>query len=488
MEQLTKERISEMGESELADNVVSIFDLPDPIKREQVSLLMSARAKELGISRAFERLLRAANNAENKLSSEYTQANRQPDSGVSLQYDSKNRPAETIDNYLAILRNDEHFSTVRFNQFTISPEITERLKTRNWQDVDDSSSMQYIESAYGLYNQPKYEHSIRMLCKERAYHPVRDYIDALKWDGTPRIESFLTEWMGCEDSDYSKEVSRLIFAGGIHRIYGPGCKFDSVPVLIGTKQGEGKSTLVRWLAIKDDWYGELTTIEGKEGIEAIQGTWICEISELLAMVRSKEVEAAKAYITRQVDKYRVPWDKRPSTAPRQCIFIGTTNKERFLTDKTGNRRWFPIHVNSDGYELYKREKECRAYIVQCWAEAKAKYSDEFTKLAPNYKLLDTIRQKQQAAEEDDWREGMIEDYLSKKRPGDTVCAMELYQEALKMGEYNKPSPAEQSAINLIMQKFPLWERTDKPVRFHKYGVSRGWTYTPGMLTDDEVPF
>lgn len=486
MEQLTKERIGQMDSGELAENVVSIFEYKDPVKREMMALVMEERAKELGIQRSFQRLFKAANAADKKNAEEYSAASAEMNSGISLVYDAKGNPAEIIDNYLAIFRGDDYFRTFRFNLFSLMPEITENMKKRAWKDQDDSAAMRYIESAYHLYHQPKYEHAFRVFCGERAYHPILDYIDALTWDGTPRIESFLSRWMGCEDSDYTREVSRLIFAGGIHRIYDPGCKFDCVPVLIGTKQGEGKSSIVRWLAIKDEWYGELTVFDGKEGIEAIQGTWICEIGELLAMVRAKEVESIKAYITRQVDKYRVPWDKRPSTAPRQCVFVGTTNKERFLTDKTGNRRWFPVRVNMDGYDLFKIEKECRAYIIQCWAEAKAKYGDEFMRLAPDYSLREVIQQKQQAAEEDDWREGMIEDYLFNKRPGDIVCAMELYQEALKMGEYNRPAPHEQTAIGLIMQRFPAWKRTAKSIRFPKYGVSRGWELegTP----DDEVPF
>jgi predicted P-loop ATPase len=485
MQELTKETIRSMNREELVDNVVDLFRYRDVLKREQLAVFMEERAKELGMQRAFQRLLKAANDADKKLADEYTAANASMHSGIQLTFDAKGKPAETIDNYLQIFRVDDKFRTLRYNQFKQVPEITENLETRIWAPADDSEALHYIERKYEIYHPERYRHAMRVFYRERGYHPVREYIDSLKWDGVPRVEHFLTKWMGCENTDYIQEVSRLMFAGGIHRIYEPGIKFDTVPVLIGTKQGEGKTMLLHWLAIKDDWYSELTVFDGKEGIEAIQGTWICEIGELLAVARAKEVEAIKSYITRQADKYRVPYAERPETFHRQCIFIGTTNNEQFLSDKTGNRRWLPVHVKMNGYELFKQEKECRAYIEQCWAEARAKYNDEFTELAPRYELLDVIRQKQQDAEEEDWREDMIETYLSKKKPGDCICTMQLYQEALNMSEYDKPSPAEQKAIRLIMQKFPEWERTSAPVYFAKYGSTRGWKKKDDA---DDLPF
>ena len=119
-----------------------------------------------------------------------------------------------------------------------------------------------------------------------------------------------------------------------------------MPVLIGTKQGEGKSTLVRWLAMKDDYFTEVTEIEGQKGMEAVEGAWICEMGELLALTKAREIEAVKSYLTRLADRYRRPFDRRVTDHKRQCIFIGTTNKEQFLTDKTGNRRFYPVKVYS----------------------------------------------------------------------------------------------------------------------------------------------
>jgi predicted P-loop ATPase len=485
MEQYTQEQIDNMTAEDLIEGVYKIYEIPDLFTRESLTFRLAARARKLGVLGQFRRLLKAAETDEKKSAALYTSMNSRANIGIQLTYGQDGKPAQTIKNYLTIMRNDDYFITFRYNLFKLCAEYTENMKVKRWGDGEDSAAIDYIESKYGLCYEPKYQHAMRIFKGERSYHPIRDYVDSLQWDGVPRIKNFLSRWMGCEDTPYHQEVSRLIFAGGIHRLYDSGCKFDIVPVLIGTRQGEGKSSLVRMLAIKDEWYGELTDFEGARGIEAIQGKWICEIGELLAMVRAKETESIKAYTSRQVDSYRAPYDRHVSSLPRQCIFVGTTNKERFLTDKTGNRRFFPVKVNMQGYDLFAREKECREYIIQCWAEAKAHYNDPLTSLVEDRKLLDVILQKQHASEEDDWREGMICAYLESKHGGDCVCALELWQEGLGMGCFSRPTLSESNAISLIMQRMINWKRGESPIRFSKYGVQRYWTK---IEKQEELPF
>jgi len=146
-----------------------------------------------------------------------------------------------------------------------------------------------------------------------------------------------------------------------------------MPVLIG-KQGGGKSTFVRWLAMEDRFFTELRTIEGKEGLEAINGAWIVEVSELLALTRTKEQEAVKAYLSTLVDKYRPAYGRNIVEQPRSCVFIGTSNRAQFIVDKTGGRRFYPVECVRTGYDLFRRETEIREYIQQCWAEAYANRS------------------------------------------------------------------------------------------------------------------
>lgn len=399
----------------------------------------------------------------------------------NLQPDPKTgKPVCTIENFLIAMQSDKRYANVRYNELSDRPEVHGIMVNgtptiQKWTDTDEAASENYLESAYGLFSSQKHEKALRILFKERRYHPIRDVVDAVKWDGVERCEEFLIRWAMVDDCPYSREVSRLIFAGGIHRLYAPGTKFDDVPILIGIKQGEGKSTLVRWLAIRDEWYGEVTLFEGQQAIEQLQGKWICEISELLALTKTKEQEAAKAYITRAVDSYRKPWDKNVTELPRRCVFIGTSNNSNPLSDKSGNRRYYPVEVKSDGYDLYDHEDEIRAYILQCWAEARDKFR---AGKMPNYadrKLVDVYREKQEEAMQDDWRVGAISAFLEKKAEGELTCIREICHKALSPNpDFPKePSLIESKDIGMIMNKMPGWERIGTR-RVGSYGSQKSW--------------
>lgn len=388
-------------------------------------------------------------------------------------------PKVTIDNFLTIMQNDRHYDGIRYNVLSQRAEIHSTVEgeviIQPWTDADEASSRNYIESAFGLYGKDKHEDALRILFKEREYNPIIDIIDSVRWDGVNRCEEFLVRWALCDDTPYTREVSRLIFAGGIHRLYAPGTKFDDVPILIGTRQGEGKSTLVRWLAINDKYYGEVNVMEGQQAIEQLQGKWICEISELLALTKTKEQEAAKAYITRAVDSYRKPWDKNVTDLPRRCVFVGTTNNSAPLTDKSGNRRYYPVEVHSSAYDLYDHEEEVRDYILQCWAEARERYK---AKKMPNYASKDLIkeyREHQEEAMQDDWRVGAIMEFLDKKLPGEYTCVREICHRALSsdLDRPHEPSLIEAKDIGMIMNRASDWERRS-PRKIGSYGKQRCW--------------
>ncbi|MEG1516624.1 MAG: VapE family protein, partial [Clostridia bacterium] len=265
-------------------------------------------------------------------------------------------------------------------------------------------------------------------------------------------------------------------------------------VLIGSKQGEGKSTLVRWLAMRDDFYADVKQFDGQQGIEELSGAWICEVGELLALTKSREVEAIKSFLTRQCDRCRHPYDHHVSDHPRQCVFIGTTNRRQFLTDKTGNRRFYPVEVHQTGYELFRREAECRADIAQCWAEARAKMDTPFMAAFADQSLSKTIRSLQESAVEDDWRVGVIDEYLRKKMPGERVFAQELRTYALYPKTENLRDVKRESVeIGIIMQDMAGWVREGKASRRHaypKYGPQKCWIKEPDLVTtmDDDMPF
>lgn len=376
------------------------------------------------------------------------------------------------------MQNDFHYDGIRYNVLSQRAEIHSmdegEIIIRPWTDAEEAQSMNYIEACFDLYSKDKHAAALRILFHEREYNPIIDIIDGVKWDGIERCEEFLVRWALCEDTPYTREVSRLIFAGGIHRLYAPGTKFDDVPILIGVRQGEGKSSLVRFLAINDKYYGEVNTMEGQQAIEQLQGKWICEISELLALTKTKEQEAAKAYITRTVDSYRKPWDRNVTDLPRRCVFIGTTNNAAPLTDRR-NRRYYPVEVHSSGYEIFDHEEEIRDYIIQCWAEAREKYKAKKMPNFANRNLLKEYREAQDNATQDDWREGAIRSFLEKKLPGEYTCIREICHLALSPDQdrVHDPSPIESREIGMIMSLIEGWKKAGNH-RCGRFGVQKCW--------------
>ena len=371
----------------------------------------------------------------------------------------------TIDNFYRLIEN-HYGSNLRLNVMTGKPEYWDHRKKIwcEWTDAEESRMRAYFERQYSMYSQVKMTDAMLIYWNSHKVNPLTDLLESLVWDGKPRVENFLHEVMKADDNEYTRECSRLIFAGGIHRAYRPGCKFDDMIVLIGT-QAAGKSTIVRWLNMEDQFFREIKTISGKEGIEAIRGVWIGEVGELMAMTRVKEAEAVKAYITSQEDSYRPPYQKNVQTIPRRCVFIGTTNNPQFLTDKTGNRRFYPVKVWSFAYKLYDNEQTIREYIRQCWAEAVHLYKEDKLQPFAKAEVLEQIRAAQEAAMEDDWRNGAIEQYLTDNKPlqGATVSVIELWHRALGEPEESKPTRKDSIEITQIISNIPGWIQCPHPI-------------------------
>lgn len=196
-----------------------------------------------------------------------------------------------------------------------------------------------------------------------SFHPVCDHFDALTWDGTPRIANWLTRYAGAADNPFVQAVSKIILVAAVRRVRSPGCKFDQMLILEGD-QGAGKSSLVRALAIRDEWFADEAPLggDGKQAIEMLVGKLIVEPAELKSL-KNSDVENVKAFLSRQADRGREAYGRIVTEAPRQCIFIGTTNSERYLMDPTGNRRFWSIKVGHIDVDGLKRD------LDQLWAEA-----------------------------------------------------------------------------------------------------------------------
>ena len=270
------------------------------------------------------------------------------------------------------LKDSDIKDLLRYNEFTHDIECVKHFP---WQGKsvrlpklwDDSDA---INCKYYLSNQKHFDvptmilhEAALVLAKRKPFHPVRNYIKSLEWDGKPRLDTWLCHYAGAEANDYVRTVGKKVLVAALARIFNPGCKFDYVLVLEG-KQGVGKSTLCEILG--GEWFGDITLdTHNKDTIDAMRGKWIIEASEMEVSRRS-ETQALKAFITRRVDRVRLAYAKAAKDFPRQCIFIGTTNPESeagYLKDTTGNRRFWPVHV-----PLVKMT-ELAHDVDQLWAEA-----------------------------------------------------------------------------------------------------------------------
>lgn len=383
------------------------------------------------------------------------------------------KPEPTIDNYYNVMCSDDFIlKHIKFNLLSNKFEYWSNGRCREWRDKDDAWLLSYIEKEYDFYNLQKYELAKNKMEDLVSYHPIKEIIEKEPWDKKPRIDKFLSKILKCEDDDYARELSRMIFYGGINRLYCPGCKFDYMVILMGS-QGIGKSSIVDWLNLKPDFYREVLTIDGSKGIETITGGWICEFAELLAMIRAKEVESLKGYITRTNDTFRPAYGRNIISLPRQCIFIGTTNDFQFLVDKTGNRRYLPIEAHVKKGELFKHEEFVRNYILQCWREAKELMERGETYLVIPNKYNDIIEEHQSMATDDDPKVGVIADYLNNKEVGDKICGQEIFVNCCN-GLKRNYSTRDGREISIILRRFPEWKRKNNAIDFEEYGRQKYW--------------
>lgn len=366
-------------------------------------------------------------------------------------------------------------------------------------DIDLNNIRREIALRYGIDNKNHIRDAINTVAADHKYHPIVEKLNSLQWDGTPRIGELLPRYLGAERTDYTTAVTHLLLNGAIQRVTDPGCKFDYCIIIADTRQGTGKSSLCRFLAIDDKWFTDSLGDLGdtKRSFENIRGHWICELGEMIATRRTKDVEQIKAYISRAADDYREPYATYSEVYPRQCIFIGTSNKPQFLPeDRTGNRRFIPIICDGSRAEVHpmKDEQETREYVLQCYAEAMSYGKEHGFSLLLNRKYdseLDTIRTD---STPDDTRVGVIQEWLDENKNVEYVCSRMIWKKALAASTYTDPKPYELQDIADIMNlQIQGWERykgkdgkaRDNKMRFKDYGTQRAWQRVPS--NDDFVP-
>lgn len=425
----------------------------------------------------------------------------------NLVYDKSGNLKNTLRNLTLILQNDENLQDIVFNQqldgMEIKGSVPWKHPSKYWRDADDAQLVSYIDMHYGTFTQRNYQIAVTKVADDRSYHPIREYLDSLPpWDGIPRVDTLLIDYLGADDNAYVRAVTRKTLCAAICRVQKPGCKFDSMLVLNGP-QGIGKSTLIARLA--GEWFSDslsLNDTKDKTAAEKLQGYWILEIGEL-AGLRKAEVETLRSFLSRQNDIYRVSFGKRATPHLRQCVFFGTTNAETgYLRDTTGNRRFWPVKTpGSDkkhSWDLDEHE------INQIWAET-LEYVKAGEKLYLDAKLDTYAKEEQRKAMESDEREGIVRDYLEKLLPENwdamtlyerrnflngesefgqearigtkqrtAVSNMEIWCECFEKDRANL-SITESNKIKAILVKLG-WIRLEKKVRIPLYGPQ--WIYVP----------
>ena len=215
---------------------------------------------------------------------------------ASLDCTGKGKVKQTIGNCVNVLRRDPKLKgAIRENELTSRRDIVRdlgwgRRSGTGISDVDESNLQLYLEQTYGLTNDRHIDKALRIVASENRYHPIKDYLEGLKWDGRERIRHVLPLYLGADENDYTREVMELLLKASIRRIYEPGCKFELMVCLVGG-QGAGKSTFFRFLACKDEWFSDdLRRIDDEQVYRKMAGHWIIEMSEMIATVNAKSIE------------------------------------------------------------------------------------------------------------------------------------------------------------------------------------------------------
>ena len=374
--------------------------------------------------------------------------------------------------------------------------LADRMTT-TWTDTDDAGLRNFLEIKYEIVNTMKIGDAVLLAMQSCMRHPVREYLLSLKWDGGARADTIFIDYLGAEDTEYTRTVTRKALIGAVARIMQPGCKHDHILVLVGP-QGCRKSTTLAKLG--KSWFSDsFYTVQGKEAYEQIQGFWLIEMGEMAA-TRKAELESIKQFVSKQSDSYRAAYAKRTQEHPRQCAFFGTTNDDEFLRDATGGRRFWPVTVTDKGRET--GDYFTAEIVDQVWAEIVMRYSAGENWYLDNAKIEAVARQIQDAHTEMNGKQGLLEQFVERLLPKDwatrnlsqrlaywndgfddekqagterrkAICALEIHCE-LFGGTVKDYTPQKTREYNAMLKRLPGWKARSRINYGEIYGQQRGF--------------
>lgn len=415
-----------------------------------------------------------------------------------LKRDRRGTPESDVFNCLIVLKYDPALKgKIRLDEFAHRLVVIDDLPWRGkdetpyWTDTDDACLRNYFATKYLIKGKGIIDDALQEITQANKFHPVREYLTGLTWDGECRVDTLFIDYIGAEDTEYIRAVTRKWMCGAVARVMVPGIKFDTAIVLYGA-QGLGKSLILERLGRK--WFNNsLVDIKTKDALEQIQGSWINELAEL-APTYKNDNEIVKAFISRTSDRFRSPYGRRTEEYPRQCVFAGSTNNLMFLKDRTGNRRFWPITGDKDrktknAWDITQDD------IDQLWAEAYYYWSNGES-LVLEGDLEEEALRIQLSHTEGGELVGLIEEYLEMLLPEDwesldifdrrdyirnygdddhcgsvqreRVCALEIWCEVME-GDRKNLQNAKAREITDILQAMRGWNPYTKGTGKARFG-------------------
>lgn len=417
-----------------------------------------------------------------------------PDWKTRLRMSTKTMtPTDTVQNWDLIMDNDPVLRGIYRNEMTFGIEA-EYLP---WRDrggptvgTGDISALGfYLEREYKIQaSRAKIESVVQTVAFRRYVNPVRDYLDGLEWDGTPRLEHALP---GVKPTEYTKMVARKALVAAVARVYEPGIKWDHILVLYGN-EGLGKSWWIEKMS--KGWMATLGRINDKDTLLAMQRSWIMISDEGHALRRPNESEAMKEFLTRTTDLVRLPYERETLAHPRRCVIWGTTNDEIFLHRQEGNRRFLIVRCES----AVDFDQITDEYVDQVWAEAVVRYREGETLFITGENAEAAEAQREIFTEEDPIQ-GLVQEFTERLVPEEwdemspdqrvlwlrdesagfekgvrkmtQVCSVQIWVEAMD-GRMDNYARRDLKPITTALKELPGWRAVPGTRRIKGYGVQR----------------
>ena len=359
-----------------------------------------------------------------------------PDSWLNeLATDAKGNIANTLTNYALILQHDPNAikGRVVYDEFRGEKRVVgnlqwERTGGASWTDADTACLALYIDRTYKLRSKDFLTMMLDAVTQGNDFrrNVVQEFIEQAQWDGTPRVDNLFIKYLGAEDNDYSRMITRKSLVACVARAYKPGVKYDQITVLVGS-QGIGKSSILRKLAGGGDLFMDSFTMDARSNKmqEGVRGAWIIEIPELEGFYK-QDMNVIKSFVSKQSDTYRPAYGREQIKVPRTCVFFATTNDGDFLRDSSGNRRFWILQCGEPQAplsELTPRE------VAQVWAEAKVIYDSGKEQLYLNKAESEELAKRQRDYDMDNDLLGELQAFLEILLPSDWEAYSKLERRA-----------------------------------------------------------